>query len=118
MSGHSAIVRFSRLRHATFSSDDPDRLVDYYENVIGLGTIARQSGRIFLGNDSGQLSLVVEPGERAWLRRIAFEIAPDADFPALCRALAEAGLHTELRSDALPGISTTLVFADPEGTEF
>jgi catechol-2,3-dioxygenase len=118
MSGHSAIARLSRLRHATFLSPDPDRLVDYYENVIGLGLIARDPSRICLANDSEQLSLVVERGEKASLQRIAFEISPDADFPALCRAFADAGMRAELRGDALPGISQTLVLTDPEGTEF
>src|SRR6476646_1615806 len=104
MSGQRAIARLSRLRHATFSSPDPDRLVDYYENVIGLGVIDRQPHRMCLANDSEQLSLVVERGEQASLRRIAFEVSPHADFPALSRALSDAGLRAELRSDTLPGI--------------
>ena len=118
MSGHGAIAKLTRLRHATFSSADPDRLADYYETAIGLGVIAREPHRIFLANDSEQLSLVIERSDRAALQRIAFEMAPATDLPALRRALAEAGLRAELRSDTLPGIATTLVFADPEGTEF
>jgi catechol 2,3-dioxygenase-like lactoylglutathione lyase family enzyme len=118
MSGQRAIARLSRLRHATFSSPDPDRLVDYYENVIGLGVIDREPHRTCLANDSEQLSLVVERGEKSSLRRIAFEVSPDADFPALGRAFSDAGLRAELRSDALPGIATALVLTDPEGTEF
>src|SRR3954454_17473728 len=118
MSGQSAIAKFSRLRHATFASPDPDRLVDYYEGVIGLGVVDREPHRICLANDSEQLSLVVERGEKASLQRTAFEMSPGADFPALCRAFADAGLRAELRSDALPGIATTLVLTDPEGTEF
>ena len=118
MSGQSAIARLSRLRHATFSSPDPDRLVDYYESAIGLGVVARDHDRVCLANDSEQLSLVVERGDKAALRRIAFEMPPDSDFPALCRAYSGAGLRAELRSDALPGIATALVLTDPEGTEF
>jgi len=118
MSGHNPIARLSRLRHATFSTADPGRLAGYYESVIGLGVIDREPHRICLANDSEQLSLVVEQGERVSLQRIAFEMPPNVDFQALRRGLADAGLRAELRSDALPGIATTLVFADPEGTEF
>jgi len=118
MSGQSPIARLSRLRHATFSSPHPDRLVDYYESVIGLGVVDREPHRICLANDCEQLSLVIERGERASLRRIAFEVAPTSDFPALGRAFADAGVRAELQSDALPGISKTLVLTDPEGSEF
>jgi catechol 2,3-dioxygenase-like lactoylglutathione lyase family enzyme len=118
MSGQQAIVRLTRLRHATFGSPDPARLVDYYGKVIGLGIVTTEGSRTCLANDSEQLSLVIEPAERPALRRIAFEVAPDADLSAMRARLAGAGLRAEIRSDALPGIATSVVFADPEGTEF
>jgi catechol 2,3-dioxygenase-like lactoylglutathione lyase family enzyme len=59
------IARFTRLRHATFTSPDPERLLDYYRAVIGLGLVARDGGRLFLANESKQLSLVIEPGDAA-----------------------------------------------------
>lgn len=118
MSKPHAITRLSRLRHATLASVDPQRLADYYSQVIGLGEIARDKGRIHLASESEQLSLVIEAGEQSGLRRIAFEINPDADLAAVQRKLSEAGLRAEQRSDALPGISSALLFTDPEGTEF
>lgn len=118
MSAKSAAVRCTRLRHATVSSAEPGRLADYYENVIGLGVIVREPRRIVLADNSAQLSLVIEQGEGPALQRIAFEISPEADLPAIRQSLANAGLRASLRSDALPGISAALVFSDPEGTEF
>ncbi|MDD1534768.1 glyoxalase [Bradyrhizobium sp. WBOS4] len=111
------IARFTRLRHATFSSPDTERLLDYYRGVIGLGLIGRDRDRVFLASDSEQLSLVIEPGEAA-LTSIAFEISPDVEMAALEAALKRADLRPELRSDPLPGISRLLSFIDPEGTRF
>jgi catechol 2,3-dioxygenase-like lactoylglutathione lyase family enzyme len=112
------MIKPKRLRHATFSSPDPTRLADYYGAIIGLGTVARDAGSIFLANESEQLSLVIEKGDRPALRRIAFEVAPDTDFAALRIALASAGTKAELRNDPLPGIARALAYSDPEGTEF
>ena len=118
MTTHHPIARLTRLRHATVASADPDRLAAYYGEVIGLGVIAKDRDRIYLANDCAQLSLVIARGSEAALQRIAFEIAPGADMPALRTALADHGLRAELRSDALPGIASALLFTDPEGTEF
>ncbi len=117
MTTQAPIARFTRLRHATFSSPDTERLLDYYRGVIGLGLIGRDRDRVFLASDSEQLSLVIEPGEAA-LTSIAFEISPDVEMAALEAALKRADLRPELRSDPLPGISRLLSFIDPEGTRF
>ncbi|UPK29548.1 VOC family protein [Bradyrhizobium sp. 195] len=117
MSTQAPIARFTRLRHATFASPDPERLLDYYRGVIGLGLAGRDGNRIFLASDSEQLSLVIEPGD-AVLNSIAFEISPDVEIEALGAALKRADLRPEFRSDSLPGVSRLLSFIDPEGTRF
>ncbi|GMP10702.1 VOC family protein [Bradyrhizobium sp. TM239] len=117
MSTQAPIARFTRLRHATFTSPDPERLLDYYRAVIGLGLVARDGDRLFLASDSEQLSLVIEPGDAA-LKSIAFEISPDVQLEALGAALKQADLRPEIHSDFLPGVSRLLSFTDPEGTRF
>jgi catechol 2,3-dioxygenase-like lactoylglutathione lyase family enzyme len=117
MTTQAPIARFTRLRHASFASPDPERSLDYYRAVIGLGLVGREGNRIFLANDSEQLSLVIEPGDAA-LKSIAFEIAPDVQIEGLGAALRQADLRPELQSDPLPGVSRLLSFSDPEGTRF
>ncbi len=51
MTTQAPIARFTRLRHASFASPDPERLLDYYRAVIGLGLVGRDGSRIFLAND-------------------------------------------------------------------
>lgn len=117
MTTQAPIARFTRLRHATFASPDPERLLGYYQEVIGLGLAGRDGNRIFLASESEQLSLVIEPGAAA-LTRIAFEISPHVQIEALGAALKQADLRPELHSDPLPGVSRLLSFSDPEGTRF
>jgi len=117
MTTQAPIARFTRLRHAAFASPDPERLLDYYRGVIGLGLVGLDGDRIFLASDSEQLSLVIEPGEAA-LTSIAFEISANVEIEAVGAALKRADLHPELRSDPLPGVSRLLSFIDPEGTRF
>ena len=117
MTTQAPIARFTRLRHAAFASPDPERLLDYYRGVIGLGLVGLDGNRIFLASDSEQLSLVIEPGEAA-LTSIAFEISANVEIEAVGAALKRADLHPELRSDPLPGVSRLLSFIDPEGTRF
>ena len=52
MTTQAPIARFTRLRHATFTSPDPERLLDYYRGVIGLGLVARDGKRLFLGGSN------------------------------------------------------------------
>jgi catechol 2,3-dioxygenase-like lactoylglutathione lyase family enzyme len=117
MTTQAPIARFTRLRHATFTSPDPERLLDYYRAVIGLGLVGRDGNRIFLASDSEQLSLVIEPGE-ATLKSIAFEISSNTEMEVLGAALKRSDLRPELRSDPLPGVARLLSFSDPEGTQF
>lgn len=118
MTTQAPIARPSRLRHATLASRDPERSLDYYRTVVGLGLVARDRNRIFLASDSEQLSIVIEPGDQSVLSRIAFEISPQADLEALRAGLQQAGLRPEVQSDSLPGVSRLLSFFDPEGTQF
>src|SRR5206468_9907540 len=100
MTTQAPIARFTRLRHASFAWPDPERLLDYYRAVIGIGLVARGGNRIFLANGSEQLSLVIEPGAAA-LKSVSFEISPDVQIEALGAALKQADLRPELQSDPL-----------------
>lgn len=111
------MIKARRIRHASFSTPDLARQADYYQSIVGLGVIARESGRLFMATESDELAIVLEAGAEPKCKRIAFEVAPDADLAAMRTDLSASGIASDIRSDGIPGVSRSLVFTDPEGTE-
>ena len=111
------MIKARRIRHASFSTPDLARQADYYQSIVGLGVIARESGRLFMATESDELAIVLEAGPEPKCKRIAFEVAPDADLATMRTDLSASGIASDIRSDGIPGVSRSLVFTDPEGTE-
>ena len=111
------MIKARRIRHASFSTPDLARQADYYQSIVGLGVIARESGRLFMATESDELAIVLEAGAAPKCKRIALEVAPDADLAAMRTDLSASGIASDIRSDGIPGVSRSLVFTDPEGTE-
>jgi catechol 2,3-dioxygenase-like lactoylglutathione lyase family enzyme len=77
--------------------------------------VHRDSQRVCLGNDSDQLTMVLERAADNHLGTIAFELAPNSELGELQRSLSNLGIRSEVRSDSLPGVPKTLTFNDPDG---
>lgn len=110
------MIQAKRIGHATFTTPDLDRQIDYYRQVVGLGLAAREANRAFLASPTGQLSIVLEKGSQAGCERIAFEVSPSLSMADMAKQLAADGIKSEQRSDAIPGAGKTLVFTDNKGT--
>src|SRR5436305_15327789 len=104
------MIRVKRVRHTAQVTSHLDRQVEYYQSVVGLGVVHRDSQRVCLGNDSDQLTMVLERAADNHLGAIAFELAPDRDLGELQRSLSGLGIRSEIRSDSLPGVPKTLTF--------
>ena len=117
MVGDKVVIKARRIRHVCFSTPDLARQADYYRSIVGLGVVAREPDRLFMATESEQLAIVLEAGGEQNCKRVAFEMAPDADLAELRTELSASGVASEVRSDSAPGVSRSLVFADPEGTE-
>jgi catechol 2,3-dioxygenase-like lactoylglutathione lyase family enzyme len=111
------MIKARRLRHVCFSTPDPARQAGYYQSIVGLGLVARDSDRLFLATESDELAVILEAGVEPACKRIAFEVAPDIDPVDLRADLAASGIASDIRSDSGPGISRSLVFVDADGTE-
>jgi catechol-2,3-dioxygenase len=109
------MIKVKRVRHTALATSDLDRQVEYYQSVIGLGVVHRDSRRVCLGNDSDQLTMVLERAADDHLGAIAFELAPNSELGELQRSLSDLGIRSEIRSDSLPGVPKTLTFNDPDG---
>ena len=110
------MIKVRRIGHATFETPDLDKQIDYYTQVNGLALAAREENRAFLATKTGQLVVQIERAEHARCAKISFEVAPNEDFGAMARRLAEDGIKSEQRSDAVPGLPKVLAFQDPKGT--
>ncbi len=110
------MIKARRIGHATFETTDVARDVEYYQDAVGLSLAAREGGRAFLATESGQLAVVLEQGKDNACTALAFEVAPETDFSSLARGLADAGIESSMRNDAVLGVPEMLTFADPKGT--
>jgi catechol 2,3-dioxygenase-like lactoylglutathione lyase family enzyme len=105
-----------RVGHATFTTPDLDRQVDYYSNVLGLIVTERDKNRAFLATRTGLEAICLERGDKPELTRLSFQVAPDADFSAYAKELSAHGIKSEQRNGISPGAARALVFTDLKGT--
>lgn len=110
------MIEVKRLAHATFSTPDLQKQLDYWTHVMGLQIVGREGKRAFLATKLGLESVCLEESDRADLERIAFQVAPGSDLGELARKLQQAGVKADRRSDISPGVRDAIVFHDPKGT--
>jgi catechol 2,3-dioxygenase-like lactoylglutathione lyase family enzyme len=110
------MINVLRAGHATFTTPDLERQVAYYTDVMGLIATERDKNRAFLATRTGLEAISLEQGDKSELIRLAFQVAPDADFNAYAKELSEHGIKSELRNGISPGAARALVFTDIKGT--
>lgn len=108
------VVQVGRLAFVDFRTTEPERLVNYYMDGLGLFTVDSSATRTHLGTDESGFCVVVEKGPTKARSRVGFEIAGSLDDAEA--SLRGAGIAVERRSDTDPGIPTTLVIEEPGGT--
>jgi catechol 2,3-dioxygenase-like lactoylglutathione lyase family enzyme len=107
------MLQVKRIGHATLTTPDLERQLDYYTRVVGLSIVAKEKGRAILATKPGQEAIVLEHGERPAGVRLAFQVAPGSDLGELSARLSKAGIKSERRSGITPGIAQAIVFTDP-----
>ncbi len=110
------MVKVRRLGHATLSTPDIDRQIDYYSRVLGLIVIDRGKDRAFLSSRQGLEAIELVRGEPGQLKRISFQIAPGSDLGDVAKDLEKQGIKCERRQGISPGITHAVTFDDPKGT--
>src|SRR5712675_2296466 len=110
------MLQVKRIGHATLTTPDLERQLDYYTRVIGLSVVHKEKGRAILATKVGQEVVVLEHGDRPAGVRLSFQVAPGTDLGELSARLSKEGIRSEPRSGITPGISQAIVFRDPKGT--
>src|SRR5262245_63926234 len=80
------MLQVKRIGHATLTTPDLERQLDYYTRVVGLSTVAKEKGRAILATKPGQEAIALEHGERPAGVRLAFQVAPGSDLGELSRS--------------------------------
>jgi catechol 2,3-dioxygenase-like lactoylglutathione lyase family enzyme len=111
-----AMIKPSRVGHATFETPDIDKAIAYYTEINGLKLASRDKNRAYLASKTGLLTVALEQGGEENLKRISFEVSPKADVADMAKKLAADGIKSDVRSDPVPGIGKVLAFDDPKGT--
>jgi catechol 2,3-dioxygenase-like lactoylglutathione lyase family enzyme len=110
------MIQVRRLGHATLTTPDLDRQIDYYTEVVGLALIERDKHRAFLATKLGQEAIALEHGDPNGLTRLSFQVDPSSDLAEIAAALQKDGIKVERRNTISPGISQAITFTDPKGT--
>ena len=115
-SSGKSMLQVKRLAHATLTTPDIEKQIEYYVDVLGLSTIERTKKRAVLATRTGLEAIVLEQGEKMGLPRLAFQVAPNSDLGELAAAVKNQGLKVERRSGITPGVADAITFEDPKGT--
>jgi catechol 2,3-dioxygenase-like lactoylglutathione lyase family enzyme len=111
------MIQVKRLGHATFSTPDLEKQIDYWTRVVGMTLVDRDSDRCFLATPFGEEAIALERGdEPGGLRRVAFQVKPGTDLGELVALLGQKGIKAEQRSDISPGVRKAIVLQDTQGT--
>lgn len=110
------MIKIKRVGHATLTTPDLERQLEYYTDIIGLSLIERDSDRAFLATKQGLEAIALERADQVALTKLAFQVAPGSDLGELSANLAKEGIKTERRSGISPGVAEAITFQDPHGT--
>lgn len=111
------MIQTKRLAHATLTTADMERSLNYYTRIVGLSLVDKSKDRAVLATKVGQECIVLERDSTAGqLTRLSFQIKPGSDLGELAARLQKEGVKAERRSGITPGVKDALCFNDNKGT--
>ncbi len=105
-----------RIGHAVLETPDLDRQVAYYQDIMGLELVARETAAAYLACPGGGFSVVLAPGDTAACRSVGLEIAGEADLATIVAEARRQGIAVAERSDPHPGVARSLLLETPHAT--
>jgi catechol 2,3-dioxygenase-like lactoylglutathione lyase family enzyme len=111
------MIQVRRISHATLETPDLEKQIAHFTEVTGLVVASRENDRALLASRLGQVVLQLVKGDRPRCAKLSFQVAKDSDFGEMARFLDSQGIRSEIRSDAIPGMSRLLAFEDIKDTQ-
>ena len=97
-----------RIANVGFTTPNRAAMTAYYTETLGLKLASQGDDGVFLGSGSDHHSVALYPGSESGIAQITFQISQHASLREVAAQLAQAGVLSELRSDAQPGIPELL----------
>lgn len=110
------MIQVRRLGHATFSTENVEREVEYWSHIMGFVVTDRTKERVFLATKFGHEAVTIVKGTPGVVQRLSFQVAPGSDLGELIHNLGSHGVKCERASDISPGVKSAVTFIDPKGT--
>jgi catechol 2,3-dioxygenase-like lactoylglutathione lyase family enzyme len=110
-----AMLKVSKIGHATFETADLDRQLDYYTDILGLAVVDRSAKSAVLACPADHCSVVLQQGTRAGCVKLSLELPAPFEAKAILSQLADAEIKGLLKSDAQEGASQTIAVTTPDG---
>lgn len=107
-------ARVSKLGYVTFDTQDVERMVWYYTDVLGFEVVEQSPEYAYLTTGADHHCVVLRQGDRKPRSVVGYEVWGSLDDAA--RRLAEAGYEVQRRSDIAPGTPDVLVMSEPSTT--
>lgn len=111
------MIQVKRLGHATFSTPDLERQIEYWRDVVGLQLVEKTKDFALFATKLGQEAIAIERGVQSQMKRLSFQVAPGSDLDEIAANLQGHGVGSQRRKDITPGVRDAITFTDPKGTE-
>jgi catechol 2,3-dioxygenase-like lactoylglutathione lyase family enzyme len=108
------MIKVSAIGHATFETPDLDRMVDYYQHVLGLILVDRVGDTAYLATPDDYHSVVLKQGTAARCTQITLQLPQDADLNDVTKHLTANGLTPKLETHSQPSTPGTISFDGPD----
>ena len=98
-----------RLAYCEFSSPNLEKELEYYKDLLGATLVeTTDDGALYLSLGLDHHNIVLRPGSDAGLLTTGFQLSSGVQMEQLDQELSAAGIKSELREDAMPGIRKLL----------
>jgi len=110
------LIKTVKLTYAALNCRNVKKMVDYYENVIGLTVVeSTNDDTFYLSTGLEHHNLVLTSSENSELSTIGFHVSADENLLEIQTNLKAQGIQSELKHDFQPGVHELLELEDPDG---
>ncbi len=108
------MIKVSAIGHATFETPDLERMLDYYQQVLGLVLVDRDRDTAFLASPQDFHSVVLKQGSNARCTQITLQLPAETDLNDAVRSLAANGASPKRETYSQPAMQELISFNGPD----